>query len=321
MIKNASIEINGGCNYACPMCPQATGREKDFLKKMPLSLFEKICDELQEAGCSDINLQGSGEPLLNRNIDEYIKIASKYNIACSIVTNGFNLTEDMSLKLLDSGLHTIRVSVIGYDRDTYKHWMSKDAFTAVYQNCRTFLRILDKSAYETNISSYHLILDNNKIAQEIAEYKLNWITPLDIDAEIWMMHNWGGQFDTPYDRPKKEKRSCGRPFAPYLNVRAGGLEGKYGAVVPCCYVLGQDSKAVLGHLETESLTEIWRSKEYKRLRNAHRENRFDEIDYCKNCDQLYDAPDSLVWTNIEGKKYGQHKSDQSIDFRSLVHGD
>jgi hypothetical protein len=25
---------------------------------------------------------------------------------------------------------------------------------------------------------------------------------------------------------------------------------------------------------------------------------FDSIDYCKNCDMLYDAPDALVWANF-----------------------
>ena len=32
-IKQLDVELNGGCNYKCNMCPQADGREKDFLKK------------------------------------------------------------------------------------------------------------------------------------------------------------------------------------------------------------------------------------------------------------------------------------------------
>ena len=36
-IKRAVIEINGGCNYTCAMCPQSDpGRDKGFLKKMSL---------------------------------------------------------------------------------------------------------------------------------------------------------------------------------------------------------------------------------------------------------------------------------------------
>ena len=31
--------------------------------------------------------------------------------------------------------------------------------------------------------------------------------------------------------------------------------------------------------------------------------------------QLYDVPDSLVWTNIPGKEYGQSKYIQDLDYR------
>ena len=36
---------------------------------------------------------------------------------------------------------------------------------------------------------------------------------------------------------KTPRKSCGRPFAPELTVRAGGDEGRMGAVVPCCQTL------------------------------------------------------------------------------------
>ena len=314
-ITNASVEINGGCNYSCPMCPQADGREKEFLKKLPLDSFKSICDQLNQAGCEEISLQGSGEPLLNRNIGDYISIAAEYGIATSIVTNGFNLKPTISETLINEGMVNVRVSATGYDRQTYKKWMSKDAFDHVKQNCKTFLSILAKSENsKTKLSSYHLILDNKNIEEEVTQYRKNWIDDLGIVAEIWMMHNWGGKFEGPYRREERKKRSCGRPFAPYVNVRAGGLGDKHGAVVPCCFVLGFDSQAVLGHLSESTLADIFSGEKYEQLRRAHRENRFDDIDYCKNCDQLYDAPESLVWTNVEGKQYGQHKSNQNLIF-------
>ena len=77
-----------------------------------------------------------------------------------------------------------------------------------------------------------------------------------------------------------------------------------------------DSQAVLGHLSEDTLSDIFLGENYEELRRAHEENRFDDIDYCKNCDQLYDTPESLVWTNIEGKQYGQHKSNQKLMFTS-----
>ena len=40
---------------------------------------------------------------------------------------------------------------------------------------------------------------------------------------------------------------------------------------------------------------------------AHKEERFDDIPYCKDCDQLYHVPESLVWTNMKNRKYKQSK--------------
>jgi molybdenum cofactor biosynthesis enzyme MoaA len=69
-IKNVTqlnMEVFGGCNLACPMCPQGIegGREKDFKKSLGDDLFKKIVDEAIPMGLKYVNLSGSGEPLLN----------------------------------------------------------------------------------------------------------------------------------------------------------------------------------------------------------------------------------------------------------------
>ena len=58
---------------------------------------------------------------------------------------------------------------------------------------------------------------------------------------------------------------------------------------------------------------------YDELRKRHEEGNFDSIDYCRDCDQLYDGPESLVWSNIPGKEYGQSKYLQDLDFRNWAH--
>ena len=41
-LKRVLMEVFGGCNYTCQMCPQFTGRDTSFKRKMPLKDFEKI---------------------------------------------------------------------------------------------------------------------------------------------------------------------------------------------------------------------------------------------------------------------------------------
>ena len=188
--------------------------------------------------------------------------------------------------------------------------MSNDSFDTVRKNLKECLETLDQNKYNTILQTNHLIQDYKEKDFQLSQYKKNWIDYLNIKAEIWMAHNWSGIYDKNEisrrgnESKKIEKRSCGRPLNGVVEIRAGGLGKSKGAVVPCPNVLGHDSKAVLGHLDESSLEQVVNGEKYTQLRKNHIEKNFDEIDYCKNCDHLIEYPESLVWTNIEGRKYG-----------------
>jgi len=183
------------------------------------------------------------------------------------------------------------------------------------------LEILKVKKYNTMLQTNHLIQDYDKKDYQLQKYMDNWINYLNIKGEVWLVHNWSGvygedstlatgatQGDISHSRhekfEKRNRRSCGRPLANVIEIRAGGLGKHRGAIVPCPNVLGQDSKAVLGHLDENSLLEIINGEKYVDLRKKHIDGDFDEIDYCKDCDHLIDVPESLVWTNIDNRKYG-----------------
>ena len=310
-VRLLNIELFGGCNYACEMCPQSEpGRELDFKKLLPIDTYKKIIDDALGHGLEAVSLHGSGEPMLSKHFIEAIAYAKSVGITCFSFTNGYLLTEERSKKIVDSGLDVLRISVIGYDRESYKRWMKKDAFEDVRENAIVFSEISKGS--NTELHSYHLILNRDYIKHEISEYRRNWIEPTKSMAEIWMMHNWSGVYeDTPYKRAGKE-RSCGRPFNDVLEVRAGGIGKQNGAVVACCMTLGNDSAAVLGHLDTHSISQVILGREYTLLRDAHASGKWNDIDYCKGCDQLFDVPESLVWTNIDGRIYNQSKTIKNL---------
>jgi hypothetical protein len=77
------------------------------------------------------------------------------------------------------------------------------------------------------------------------------------------------------------------------------VEGRTAAMVPCCQTLGppNEEKSILGHLDKQSFEEVYFGKEYELLREAHTKEEFDKIDYCSNCDFLYEDPEVLVWSN------------------------
>ncbi len=274
---------------------------------MPFDVFQKVLIDAKEHGITNVSLHGSGEATMHPQMPRFVAYAKSLGLHVMTVTNGFYLDKNLSERLIDAGIDLIRVSGIGYDRDTYKHWMKKDAFERVRNNVTQFREL------GGNIRLYHLILDPFHVEQEISLYRRNWIDYCGAEGEIWQMHNWSGQYQTI--RIAKKKRSCGRPFAPQINVRAGGLDGHHAAVVPCCFVLGRDQDAVLGHLDTQSIAEVLAGDPYETLRRKHSDGVFDS--YCEHCDQLFDMPETLVWTNIAGKSYGQSKV-LPFDFRSFT---
>ena len=62
-LQRVVLEVFGGCNYTCQMCPQSNpGRGKDFTRKMPLKTFKGVLDKIvPKYGKPQINLEGSGE--------------------------------------------------------------------------------------------------------------------------------------------------------------------------------------------------------------------------------------------------------------------
>ncbi len=305
-LQRVVMEVFGGCNYTCQMCPQSDpGRGSNFTRKMPLVKFEKILDELvPKYGSPQINLEGSGEPTMAKDLFNYVKAVKKRNLKCFMYCNGARLKGDFMKKVIDAGIDFIRISVIGYNKDLYKKWMNIDNFDLIISNIIEMKDYINNSKSNCKVSTYHLITENSKVNYEINEYKQNVINIVNTQAYIWKMHNWSGNYDNKNKRLSKEKRSCGRPFAPELTVRAGGEKGRTAAVVPCCQTLGppNEAKSILGHLDNETYEEIWNGERFKKLRNAHEQKKFDQIEYCKNCDFLYEDPEVLVWSNDPNAK-------------------
>ena len=165
-------------------------------------------------------------------------------------------------------------------------------------------KYIEKTNSKCQLSTYHLVTDNKKMAYEIEEYKKNVVSNTNTLAYIWKMHNWSGNYENKNFRKKTARKSCGRPNAPELTIRAGGAPGRTAAIVPCCQTLGppNEEKSILGHLDSQSFEEVYFGEKFNELRDAHNKKEFDKIDYCKDCDFLYDDPEILVWSNDKKAK-------------------
>ena len=127
-IEQINIEVSGVCNLKCPMCPQFFGREKDFLKMTDKDLIISVIDQAIPLGLKYVNFGGGGEPLLYKDLPEIISYLDQKNIKTLIYTNGTKLTQKYFHILCQSGLTICKVSLHGWDRESFAHSMSKDYF-------------------------------------------------------------------------------------------------------------------------------------------------------------------------------------------------
>jgi len=223
-LERIVLEVIGGCNYTCQMCPQTNpGRGKDWTRKMPLKQFKSILDQIvPKYGTPQINLEGSGEPTLAKDLHKYVREVKKRGLKCYIYTNGYNLRGDYMKRIVDEGIDFIRCSVIGYDAEKYKKWMDCDNFYRVRSNLMDTMDYSFATKAPAEISTYHLITDNNNIEFEVSEYNGNFIKHVGCKAYIWKMHNWSGNYDPNGNaRMGEVRKTCGRPFGPEITIRAG----------------------------------------------------------------------------------------------------
>ena len=132
-LQRVVMEVFGGCNYTCQMCPQSNpGRGKNFTRKMKLSEFERILDMIiPKYGYPQINLEGSGEPTMAKDLPKYIMAVKKRGLKCFMYCNGARLNGKFMKDVIDAGIDFIRISVIGYNKDLYKRWMNIDNFELI----------------------------------------------------------------------------------------------------------------------------------------------------------------------------------------------
>ena len=89
-LKRIVMEVFGGCNYTCQMCPQSNpGRGKNFTRKMKISEFERILDMIvPKYGNPQINLEGSGEPTMAKDLPVYVSAVKKRGLKCLKILDG-----------------------------------------------------------------------------------------------------------------------------------------------------------------------------------------------------------------------------------------
>ena len=113
-----AVDISGGCNLRCISCPRASRHDRHPPAGfMTPATFEKVLEKilLEDPFAGSIQLYQWGEPLLNPQLPEILRIANGRGIQCAVSSN-LNLTRDLA-PVIEAGPAWFRVSVSGTEQE------------------------------------------------------------------------------------------------------------------------------------------------------------------------------------------------------------
>lgn len=264
--RQIQVETSNICNHKCEFCAYTLmQRTKGH---MDHSLFERVVEEAFSCGAREIGLFAGAEPLTCKWLDQYVArcrdIGYEY---IYISTNGALGGVDVLKRLLDAGLHSIKFSVNGGDRKSYKLVHGRDDFEKVLDNIKfvsDYRKFVPQDVYlgVSFVAMEHTKSSFGNLKQLLEEL---------VDEIIYYeASNQSGQMPTFPDPPY---RDCHLPFNKLHISREGFLKA-------CCN--DYENLLAIEELKAGSMMDAWHSERFQDLRRRHIENDL-EGTVCGNC--------------------------------------
>ncbi len=169
------------CNFKCVYCAHSLGRagmrEQYGFEPQTMSMdtYDKVLAQLKEfpRPLKLLSLTGHGEPMLNKNLPEMIRLAKEAGVAqrIEIISNASLLTPELSDTLISAGLDGLRVSLQGMSAEKYKDVCGWDLnfdefltnlryFFEHRKGCDLFVKIMDVALDEGEDTLFYQTFDS-----------------------------------------------------------------------------------------------------------------------------------------------------------------
>ena len=295
--KEFLIDIASICNHKCNFCSNVKMTDK---KKADSKMVYRILEEAKNEGSVSVGLFATGEPFLNKDLENYIKFAKKIGYEYIFInTNGAAATLKRMQNAIASGLDSIKFSINAGTKETYKKIHGKDDFERVIKN---LILLSDyKKKEKKNIKLYVSIVETHENSGEIdtlknivGEYIDGWDAKL-LNNSCGTMpeNNQIGNIEEKNIRGRGHSGVCFQPFSSFTITAEGYLSG--------C-VLDYHKALIIGDCNKLKLKEIWHSKIYQDWRQRHLDNNTKGY-ICYNC--IYNKTekyDSIIPGTLEKPK-------------------
>ncbi|MEW6263550.1 MAG: radical SAM protein [Thermodesulfobacteriota bacterium] len=285
------VELTNHCNFRCLMCWTGTGasrRPKGFMSEQT---WQKLLDEIQEHK-TPLRFIRWGEPTLHPKYLDFIGQAKRLGITGHLTTNGYLLKESALEQLVELPLDSIKFSLQGIDAATYRQMRNIDGFDQVLENVRRLFRLRGEGLRPYIHVSTSI---THETREQVEEFRLAVAKYCDL---VSVGRTKLEHIDLDRTRLSEEEKERWRILMDQQTIARRHFEcieifdklsiNWDGSVSACCG--DYDNLMLVGHLENESLKDIWRGPTISYYRRMLADWRHDDLPLCRTC---YDVTGEL----------------------------
>ncbi len=274
------------CNHRCAFCAL------DFLEHggydIDRDVLLKNLKDMAEHGVKSIMFAGEGEPLLHKNIAEFIRYSKNQGVDLSITTNGVLFNREKAEEILQF-LSWIRFSVDAANKKTYAkiHGTKERDFDKVIENINYSSQLKKQKNLQTTIGVQCLALSENieeieKLAAickkigadnlQVKPYSHHPLSKNDFSvssARLSELENSLKKFEDEnfkifYRKQTIERISQGINYPECYGLPFFALIDSKGDVIPC-NLFYNNPGFTYGNLNEKKFSEIWTSNRRKQV--------------------------------------------------------
>lgn len=275
-----SLEVASICNLTCIHCPSHNQEQKVKQRKygiMDFQLFCRAMDEIDQYGVRNIALHKDGEPLLHPDINLFLeRVKKNQNHRVYLTTNGHFLTSKIARQIISAKIDRLNISIGASIPEIYKKVRGGD-LAKVVEQVEQFLTLKKELNSPIIVSVQIINLVNLDFTDEIKKFKLFW-QHKDVDIEVWDELSWGVK---DLKKTVKFRYPCFSLWNSF-NINSDGI------VTACC--IDWNQQLVIGNINTNIITEIWRDEALQKLRQIHIDNKESNLPLCGKCNYWYWQP-------------------------------
>jgi len=286
-----NIETTNACNMRCQMCPRTTMMTRK-IETISKELFSKVVSQIEPHKDSDwkkwenfvkerygilpndmsenhfflyiipkvIQLHGYGDPLLDKNIAEEVKMLKQKGFHSYFSCNPANIDIEKTVEILVSGLDYIKYSIESVD-DT-KHRQIRGQASNFTESYKKILRLLDlkaKKKFKTKIVITMIDLHREDQLEEFRKLKQAF-KGLDVyiyfksEDQQWYRKDYHGTSSIHWSEV------CKHPWMS-MTIKSNG------EAAMC--MEDYNNEIILGDVNKNTLCDIWNGEKYLKFRKDH----------------------------------------------------